>query len=175
MSAGVLAFSEYTPTFINLGEILERWSLLYELMGEVRSKNTAYQSNRRVRHWQRTTFSWRQLCKGPRAKSRAHLAKRVCRRGIRRAKGEKTGGDPGESEKTARACNYIKIDQYSRSPHGIIGGSSVSEHSPFFPSLILNSYTHLLSLGMSGGHIFSNAHGTAMNGGTFYAADTVSE
>ena len=104
--------------------------------------------------------------------SRAHLAKRVCRRGIR---GEKTGGDPGESEKTARACIYIKIDQYSRSPQGIIGGSSVSEHSPFFPSLILNSYTHLLSLGMSGGHIFSNAHGTAMNGGTFYAADTVSE
>ena len=50
--------------------------------------------------------------------SRAHLAKRVCRRGIRRVEGEKTGGDPGESEKMARACIYIKIDQYSRSPHG---------------------------------------------------------
>ena len=49
-----------------------------------------------------------------------------------------------------------------------------SERSPFFLSLILNSYTHLQPLRMSGAQIFSNARGIAVSGGTFYAADTVS-
>ena len=30
---------------------------------------------------------------------------------------------------------YIKIDQPTRSPHGMIGGLLASERSPFFPSL----------------------------------------
>ena len=53
-------------------------------------------------------------------------------------------------------------------------GLLASERSPFFPSLILNSYTHLRPRRMSGGHVFANAHGTVVTGGTFYAADNVS-
>ena len=36
-------------------------------------------------------------------------------------------------------------------------------------------YTHLQPLRMSRAHIFPNAHGTAVNSGAFYAADTVSK
>ena len=46
--------------------------------------------------------------------------------------------------------------------------------SPFFPSLILNSYAHLRPLRMTEAHLFSNAHDIAISGSTFYTADTVS-
>ena len=47
-----------------------------------------------------------------------------------------------------------------------------SKHSLFFPSH--PSYAHLWPLRMSGAHIFSNAHETAVSSGVFYTADTVS-
>jgi len=62
--------------------------------------------------------------------------------------------------------------QHTRSPRGMIG--HLSAPLSFFPSLILNSYTHLRPLRMSRAHVFSNAHRTSVSGGTFCAADTVS-
>ena len=60
----------------------------------------------------------------------------------------------------------------------MVGGPVLaSGRSPFFPSLILNSYTHLRPLRMmSGAHFFPNAHTTAVSSSTFYAyaADAVS-
>ena len=50
--------------------------------------------------------------------------------------------------------------------------STASERSSFFPILI--SYVHLPPLRMSRAHIFSDARGTAVSGGTFHAAETVS-
>ena len=46
--------------------------------------------------------------------------------------------------------------------------------SPFFPFLILNSYTHLRPLRMAVAHLFPNAHDFVISGGKFYVADTVS-
>ena len=70
---------------------------------------------------------------------------------------------------------YIKIDQHKQAytPRGG-PGCPASERSSFFPSLILISYAHLLPLRMSRPRILSNARGTTVSGGTFYAADTVS-
>ena len=62
---------------------------------------------------------------------------------------------------------------YNNTP--VIGGLLASKHSPFSPSLILNSYAHLRPLRMSGAQVFSNAHDIAVSGGTLCAADTVSE
>jgi hypothetical protein len=70
------------------------------------------------------------------------------------------------------AC--IKIDEHTRSPRGMIGGLLASEHSPFFPFPILNSYANLRPLRMSEVHVFQNAHGTTVSGGTFYTANTAS-
>ena len=47
-----------------------------------------------------------------------------------------------------------------------------SERSSFFP--ILTSDVHLPPLRMSRAHIFSDARGTAVSGGTFHSAETVS-
>ena len=46
--------------------------------------------------------------------------------------------------------------------------------SPFFPSLILNRYTYLRPLRMSGAQVLSDAHDIAISGGRLYTANTVS-
>ena len=67
----------------------------------------------------------------------------------------------------------VKIDQLVRT-------QSFNNHSPCFwrpsapPFFPLSSCTHLRRFRMSRAHIFPNAHDTAVSGGTFYAADTVS-
>ena len=65
--------------------------------------------------------------------------------------------------------NPFKIDQHTCSPRGV----SCIRALPFL-FLILNPYAYLQPLRMSGAHIFPNTHGTAVNGSTFYAADSVS-
>jgi hypothetical protein len=56
----------------------------------------------------------------------------------------------------------------------MIGGLLASQRSPFFPSPFLNSYANLRPLRMSEAHVFQNARGTTVSGGTFYTANTVS-
>ena len=56
----------------------------------------------------------------------------------------------------------------------MIGGFLASGRSPFFPFLILVSYSHLRPPRMSGAHVFANAHDPAISSGTFYTANTVS-
>ena len=82
--------------------------------------------------------------------------------------------DGGEWEKARHRLACIEGYQQHRFASWHDWGLLVSEHSPFFPSLILNSYTHLRPHRMSRGHVFANAHSTVVTGSTFYAADSVS-
>ena len=70
---------------------------------------------------------------------------------------------------------YIKIDQLTRLPRGMIGASQGLPSVPVLSlPLISLSYAHLRPFKMSGAHVFSNAHDIVVSGCTFYTADTVS-
>ena len=99
------------------------------------------------------------------------LTDRVNRRGIRKTNAKEKSGGESERPRHVLGCNKNRPTRHD----GAMMGDLLRPSAPFFPSLILNFYTDLRPLRMSRAHIFPNAHGTAVSGGTFYAANAVSE
>ena len=84
-------------------------------------------------------------------------------------------GGGSRAGKASRACMFIKIDQRTSSPYGVIGVSWATPgfgRCSFLPSLILNH--HLRYLNMSGASLFAGAHHFVASNSTFIESHTVS-